>query len=95
MWLALKLYASKVWGFLLPVIKIFMSQMGPVLAEIAMNTVATYALSDITNDEKRQAAFASIMDQLSKKGMTIAASVVNTAIEMAYQKYKADHPAVQ
>jgi hypothetical protein len=93
MWLALKLYASKVWTFLLPIIKIFLSNIGPVLADIAMQTVSTYALSDITNDDKRQAAFASIMNQLKEKGMVVAASTVNTAIELAYQRYKADHPS--
>ena len=88
MWIALKLYASKVWEFLLPIIKIFMSQMGPVLADIALQAVTTYSFSDMSNDEKRQAAFSAISEQLKKKGIEVGASVINTAIELAYQKIK-------
>jgi len=89
MWDAIKLWSSKIWTFLLPVIKIFMSQAGTILAEIALNAVSTYSFSDMTNDEKRQAAFSAIMEQLSKNGLEFGASVVNTAIELAYQKIKA------
>ena len=89
MWIALKLYASKVWEFLLPIIKIFMSQIGPVLADIALQAVSTYSMADMTNDEKRQAAFSVIAEQLKKKGIEVGTSVINTAIELAYQKIKA------
>ena len=88
MWIALKLYASKVWEFLLPIIKIFMSQIGPALADIALQAVSTYSMADMTNDEKRQAAFSVIAEQLKKKGIEVGTSVINTAIELAYQKIK-------
>ena len=88
MWIALKLYASKVWEFLLPIIKIFMSQIGPVLSDIALQAVSTYSMADMTNDEKRQASFSAIAEQLKKKGIEVGASVINTAIELAYQKIK-------
>ena len=92
MWIALKLYASKVWEFLLPIIKIFMSQIGPALADIALQAVSTYSMADMTNDEKRQAAFSVIAEQLKKKGIEVGTSVINTAIELAYQKIKATLP---
>jgi hypothetical protein len=88
MWLAIQLYASKLWVFLLPIIKIFMSQIGPVLAEAALAAVMTVATSDMSNEEKRNAAFSAILETLSKKGLQVGASAINLAIEMAVQKLK-------
>jgi hypothetical protein len=92
--LIFKLYMSKIWEFLLPIIKLFLTNIGPVIAEIALSAVSTYALSDMTNDEKRQSAFNEIATQLSKKGIEVASSVIYTSVELALQKYKSDHPAV-
>jgi hypothetical protein len=88
MWLAIKLATSKVWAFLLPIIKIFMSSLGPILAAAAEEAVRTFFTADMTNDEKRAAAFSKIMEDLSKQGIAVKASVINTAIEIALQKIK-------
>ena len=88
MWLAIKLYASNVWAFLLPIIKIFLSEIGPILRDAALAAVMTVATSDMSNEEKRNAAFSAILESLSKKGLQVGASAINLAIEMAVQKLK-------
>ena len=88
MWLALKLYASNVWSFLLPIIKIFLSKIGPVLANAAMAAVTTLATTDMSNPEKQSAAFDMIVKDLTKQGISIGVSTINLAIEAAVQNLK-------
>lgn len=88
MWQAIKLYSSKTWTFLLPIIKIFMSQAGTTLASIALNAVQLVANGAMNNDEKKAAAFAQITDELKAKGIELGTSVINLAIEAAVQKMK-------
>ena len=87
---AIKLYASSAWGFLLPFLKIFLSQAGQVLASVAMNTVKNVALNYASEpgDKKRVIAFDHIQNELANQGIKIGASVINAAIEAAVQRLK-------
>ena len=88
----LKFVASGMWVFLRPLIMLFMSKMGPVLAAAAMSAVKATAdnLTGATNEEKRNNAYKLIVADLEKQsiqvGTDVAVSAVNAAIEAAYQK---------
>jgi len=84
----LKFVMSKMWTFLLPFIKILMSQAGPILANSAMKAVGLVATSSLSNEDKRANAFQSIADDLKLHGIEAATSVINMAIEAAVVKMK-------
>lgn len=88
---------SDVWTFLHPLIRVFMSEAGQILGQIALQTVMDIAKDpSMVKSEglaKRQAAFEKITAQLKDKGIVIAESMVNAAIEAAVQKAKADGEA--
>lgn len=90
MWTWIKAAMSSVGEFLLPVIKMFLSSIGPALAKAALGAVAVVAqdLAGKTNAEKRDAAYGLIVDELKAQGITAAESAINTAIELAVQKLK-------
>ena len=78
-----------VWDFLQPLFKLFMSQAGQILGNIALGVVM-----DIAKDPsmvgsgglaKRQAAFDKIAAELKDKGLIVATSMINAAIETAVQ----------
>jgi hypothetical protein len=82
-----------VWDFLQPMFKLFMSQAGAMLGQIALGVVM-----DIAKDPsmvqsgglaKRQAAFDKIAQELKDKGLIVAESMINAAIETAVQHVKA------
>ena len=87
-WEKIKFISSKAFEFLLPFIKILLSQAGMILAESAMKAVTTMSLTDLSNDAKRVAAFDSIMSDLKAKGITLGTSVINSAIETAVLNLK-------
>jgi len=89
MWERIKLMMSSVWSFLLPFLKIFLSKIGPILADAAMQAVAALATSDMSGSDKRDAAFKQIENTLKSKGIEVGASVINSAIEAAVQNLKA------
>jgi len=88
--LKLKFAFSKVWDFLQPFLKNFLSEAGALLAETALEVIATLQdeMTGSTGEEKRQEAFKRITASLQSKGITLAASVINSAIEVAVQKIK-------
>ncbi len=87
----LKFAFSKVWDFLLPFIKNFMSEAGALLAETALEIIAEIQneMAGASSDEKRAEAFKRIEAKLKEKGIALGASVINAAIEAAVQKIKA------
>jgi len=87
---ALKLFLSPMWGFLKPMIAIFLSQIGPVLATAAQKAVIAAAASvgEKDGNVKRKIAFDIIMEDLKSQGIAVTASTVNAAIEVAVQKLK-------
>lgn len=86
----LKFIMGRIWDFLAPLIRILMSSVGPLLAELAMNAVKTVAETGLSNSEKRDAAFSMITDDLKKAGIEAATSTINALIEAAVIKLKAD-----
>lgn len=76
--------------FLKPILIMFLSKAGSSLAAIALTVVADIAAdkTNITNDDKRKAAFDKIKEQLISQGISVGTSVINTAIEIALQKIK-------
>jgi hypothetical protein len=86
----MKLFFSKVWDFLYPFVKVFLSQAGSVLASAAIAAVKIVAEThkDADGDTKRKAAFNLIKDDLAAKGITLASSFIFSAIEAAVQKLK-------
>lgn len=86
----LKLWLGKTWGFLKPILMVFLSQAGKLLAASALRAVKIVAESYGAKDgaEKRKAAFDLIYDDLRQQGVTLGASVINMAIEVAVQKLK-------
>ena len=88
MWTKLKLFVSSVYSFLSPVIDIFMSNIGPILAKLAMEAVKAAASTDLSNKDKREMAFNNIKDWLIKDGIEIGSSMIYLAIEIAVQKLK-------
>lgn len=90
MWTYIKAVSSGVWDFLLPFIKILLSNAGQILAQVAMDTVKQVAInnSNAPGDQKKAVAFDVISNSLKTQGIAMGASVINMAIESAVQKLK-------
>jgi len=90
----MKLWFGKVYDFLLPTIRFFMSTAGTVLAQAAMAAVTQVASQYVLEPdaEKRQAAFDIIKQELVKQGIVATASAINLAIEVAVAKSKTAQP---
>jgi len=84
----LRFIMSEMWAFLWPFIKILLTQSGKLLAQLAMQAVATMASSEMSGPEKREAAVALVKDGLKTQGVVLATSVINAAIEAAVLKLK-------
>lgn len=91
MWDVIKFYWSQAYQFLLPFIKILMSQLGEVLTRSAIAAVKTAQESGLSNSEKRDLAFKQIASDMSDAGFTIATSIINLALEAAVTKLKASN----
>lgn len=91
MWEKIKFFLSDVWVFLQPFVEQLLSDSGKVLARAALSAVTAVAQNMIgsTNEEKRQAAFEMILDDLKVSGIEIGTSVINAALEAAVVKMKA------
>lgn len=85
MWTWIKLAASSIGTFLLPFVRIFLSSIGPALAQAATSAVAITAESMLTASgaEKRDAAYKLIVENLKQQGVTATALMINSAIEAA------------
>lgn len=92
MQIILKMWLGKVWEFLKPMLTVFLSQAGQILAAAALRAVKAVAENYGKEDGavKRDAAFVMIREDLRAQGITLGASVINMAIETAVQKLKAD-----
>lgn len=88
MWEKMKILMSGVWEFLLPFFRQMMTQSGQILASAAMAAVTAAAQGDMTNEERRTAAFNSILADLQKQGISMGTSIINAALEAAVQKLK-------
>lgn len=87
-WLKVKLFFSRVGDIIIPFIKMFMTEMGPVILDIAQQVVVSVAKKELNSDEKRDAAYQTIQIQLTNAGIKAASHVVYSAIEIAVAKLK-------
>lgn len=83
-----KFVMSSAWTFLKPFIKVLLSEIGPIIIQIALEAVKSAAASGMANDTKRSYAFNKISEGLSAKGLKVSDSVINTSLEVAVQKIK-------
>ncbi|MDD2319159.1 MAG: phage holin, LLH family [Geobacteraceae bacterium] len=87
MWEKVKFLASNMWSFLRPLIRQFLTAVGPVLAAAATAAVEAAAQKAISSTEKREGAYAEIVLALEKQGLELGkdftARMVNAAIEAA------------
>lgn len=88
MWTWLKLAASSIGTFLLPFVKIFLSNIGPALIAASTQAVAATAanMTGATGPEKRDAAYQAIVNDLKRQGIEATALMINSAIEAAVAK---------
>ena len=94
MWDKIKLIVSAVsndtWEFLKPLLKMYATKAGKILAVAALAAVKSVAASygDADGDTKRKAAFDLISEDLKQQGLELGTSFINQAIEAAYLKFK-------
>lgn len=86
----LKFLMSGLWSFLQPIIKVFLSDIGPVLISATTAAVAQLANENMTGEQKKEAAFAAVQNALIAEGATVATHVINTTIETAVAKLKSE-----
>lgn len=88
----IKFLASGMWDFLRPLIRVFLSSIGPILAQAASAAVQVAAAKAISSTEKKDSAYSAIVVDLEKQGFKygadFTASMVNAAIEAAVQGLK-------
>lgn len=88
----IKFLASGMWDFLRPLIRVFLSSIGPILAQAASAAVQVEAAKAISSAEKKDSAYSAIVVDLEKQGFKygadFTASMVNAAIEAAVQGLK-------
>jgi hypothetical protein len=89
-WTKMKEIFSEIATFCGPFMKQFETQVGPVVLAAAEQAVGALVASEMPGASKRTAAFAQITDNLKTQGITVAASVINSAIEAAVAKLKSD-----
>ena len=92
----IKLFFSNIWDFIRPFVIILLSKSGTILASAAISAVTATAqcATGATDEEKRNAAFKLIVEDLKKQGVQvgveITTSMINAAIELAVQKKKSE-----
>jgi hypothetical protein len=74
--------------FLVPVIRLFLGSEGQVLASVALDVVKELMTLHAIGEEKQRLAAMKIRAALKIKGIEVKPSVINAAIEAAYQKLK-------
>jgi hypothetical protein len=92
-WLKMLGVSKTVWNFIFPFIKIFLSDIGPILIQAATAAVAQAAtMPGATGEDKRNAAINSVISTLEtqgiKIGLQVTTSMINAAIEAAVQAMK-------
>ena len=86
----LKFLMSGLWSFLQPIIKVFLSEIGPILISTATAAVAEMSKTGMTGEQKKEAAFNAIKAALIKDGIKVASHIINTTIETAVAKLKVE-----
>jgi len=87
-WAWLKSFGSDVLVFLTPFGKLLAKSGGQVLTTIAVNAVTTMANTNMTNAEKREAAFKQITTDAKAKGLEAGENVIRAVLELAVASLK-------
>ena len=86
----LKFLMSGLWTFLRPIIKVFLSDIGPILISTATAVVSEMAKTDMSGKQKKEAAFNVMEEMLGNQGIKVATHIINTTIETAVAKLKVE-----
>ena len=89
MWLKIKIVMSAIFNELIPFFKQFLTEYGAVVLQIAGTVVMDLATSKLSSEQKREAAYVAIKEELVKKGIEVGSRVINSAIEAQVAKLKA------
>lgn len=85
----IKFLMSQAYEFLLPFIKILLSEVGQALIDASLEAVrAANSMPGATGAQKRDAAFEIIKNKMASAGVEVAARTINQAIEAAVAKVK-------
>jgi len=76
-------------SFLAPFERQFISGVGPIVLQAAEAAVVALAAQSMPGAQKQTAAFQQIVTNLQSQSITVAASVINGAIEVAVANLKA------
>lgn len=88
MWSKIKIVMSAIFNELIPFFKQFLSEYGTIVLQIAGQVVMDLATSKLSSEQKREAAYVAIKEELVKKGIEVSSRVINSAIEVAVAKLK-------
>ncbi len=88
MWTAIKLYMSKIWDFIYPMVLVFLKTEAPIIAAAALKAVATVEQMSQgqLNGSKANTAFGLIVKDLKTQSITISTQMINEMIEAAVRK---------
>ena len=85
----IKIVMSAIFNELIPFFKQFLTEYGTIVLQIAGTVVMDLATSKLSSEQKREAAFVAIKEELVKKGIEVGSRVINSAIEAQVAKLKA------
>jgi len=81
---------SGLWTFLKPVLLVLLDEVKDDLLKLALNTVKSLKITDLTSAEKREVAFETIKASALETGQKLSDSTINLLIEMAVKKLKVE-----
>lgn len=87
-WTTIKIVMSGLWVFLKPVLLVLLNEVKDELLELALKTVTELKDKDLSDSEKRAAAFAAIKNEAFVTGQELSDSTINIVLEMAVKKLK-------
>jgi hypothetical protein len=90
MWESIKVFFNSVFAWLKPIVMAVISFASKEILDAALDVVKQLAMTDLTNEEKREAAFDQIKEMLKAEGKEVGSSMINLLIELAVQKLKAE-----
>lgn len=99
MWEKTKIIFSWIWKFILPYVRLMLTEYGPVLMSAAMKAVAATrdGMTGANSDQMRNAAYALIVQDLKQQGirvgLQVGESLIKTTLEIALQKLKEESHA--
>lgn len=88
-WTWLKAFGSDALDFLQPFGVLLARSGGKLLTELALDAVTTMAATNMTNSEKREAAFKQIQDNAKARGLEAGENAIRAVLELAVAKIKA------